>query len=69
MGDEWQDNLSKWGVQTSVGLGAGFIIGFVKGYSESSHLVGKFGPNSVYHGAWASFRYRRARNAVDGSTF
>ncbi len=50
------EDCSKWGVQTSFGLATGFVLGFVKGFRESSHLAGKYGPNSVYRGYWASFR-------------
>jgi hypothetical protein len=50
------EDFSKWGVQTSFGLATGFVLGFVKGFRESSHLAGKYGPDSVYRGYWASFR-------------
>ena len=50
------EDCSKWGEQTSFGLATGFVLGFVKGFRESSHLAGKYGPNSVYDGYWASFR-------------
>ena len=54
--ETFNQDFSRWGVQTSLGLGTGFVLGFVKGFRESSHLAGKYGPNNVYYGSWATFR-------------
>jgi len=52
----FEDDARTWGLQTSAGIGAGVVMGWIKGASNSAHLAGTYGRGSVYHGTFAEFR-------------
>jgi hypothetical protein len=52
----FEDDARTWGLQTSAGIGAGVVMGWIKGASDTAHLAGTYGRGSVYHGTFAEFR-------------